>query len=82
MSELEPSRAGPLEPEGAQQPEPWPKGWSWFVRILGAATMVQQVWFEQEDRQWLLLCAMGMMLGEIGLKAGLRFLMRNVGGQQ
>lgn len=50
--------------------------------MLGVAIMVQQTWFEQEDRQWLLLCAMGCLLGEIGAKSALRFMLRNGGGGQ
>lgn len=69
-------------PPPARPPEPWSGWWSWTVRIMGLVIMAQQAFFEQEDRQWLLLCAMGMMLGEIGLKAGLRFMMRAAGGRE
>jgi hypothetical protein len=43
--------------------------------------MVQQAWFEQQDRKWLLLCAMALMLGELGVKSLFRFLLRDAGGQ-
>lgn len=79
MTDLEP---GQNTKPAAQQQEPWSPWWSWAVRGLGFVIMAQQAFLKDEDRQWLLLCAMGMMLGEIGLKAGLRFLLRNTGGQE
>lgn len=80
MSDLEPRRDAQAQTPPATA-EPWSVWWSWTVRLSGLAIMGHQAFFEQEDRQWLLLCAMGMMLGEIGLKAGLRFLLRQGGGQ-
>lgn len=71
-----PERRDPNSPH----PEPWSATRSWIVWGLGLAIMAHQAFFEQEDRQWLLLCAMGMMLGELGLKSVLRFVMRNTGG--
>ena len=82
MSELEPPRAGPPgPPKPSRQDQPWPAWWSWVVRFMGLAIMAQQAFFKEEDRQWLLLCAMGMMLGEIGLKALVRFF-QNMGGDR
>jgi hypothetical protein len=84
VSDLEPPRDTPPDRRAttsAPSPEPWSAGWSWTVRLLGAAIMAHQAFFETEDRQWLLLCAMGMMLGELGLKALLRFLLRTGGGE-
>lgn len=82
MSDLEqrpdaPARRDPPAP----RPEPWSATWSWIVRLFGLAIMAQQAFFEQQDRQWLLLCAMGMMLGEVGLKSLLRVVLRNMGGE-
>ena len=82
MSELErPSETSPAATQQPVPPEPWPPLWSWIVRILGTAIMVQQAWFEQQDRKWLLLCAMALMLGELGVKSLFRFLLRDAGGQ-
>lgn len=82
MTDLEPSRAGqPDPPTPPAPPEPWSALWSWIVRLLGAAVIINQAFFEDADRQWLLLCAMGCLLGEVGLKAFLRFLLRNAGGE-
>ena len=84
MSDLEtngrppPDISTPADPP-SHPVEPWPAAWSWAVRILGLLIMSQQAFLENEDRQWLLLCAMGMMLGELGLKSILRFLLRNSG---
>lgn len=77
--ELEPHERPPT-PARSQQ-EPWSATRSWIVWGLGLAIVIHQEFFESKERQWLLLCAMGMMLGELGLKSILRFVMRNTGGE-
>lgn len=66
--------------EVAASPEPWSVWWSRLVQVAGLAIMGWQTFAEHSDRQWLLLCAMGMMLGEIGLRALFRLLLRASGG--
>jgi hypothetical protein len=79
VSDLEPPRDDPPD-RPPRATEPWSATRSWIVWALGLTIMAHQAFFEQKDRQWLLLCAMGMMLGELGLKSILRFVMRNGGG--
>lgn len=59
--------------------EPWSIWWSRVVQVAGLGIMGYETFVEHADRQWLLLCSMGMMIGEIGLKALFRMLIRATG---
>lgn len=69
-------------PEPPASQEPWSIWWSRVVQVGGLGIMGYETFVEHADRQWLLLCAMGMMLGEIGLKSLFRVLLRVSGGSQ
>jgi hypothetical protein len=67
--EVEPT--GP--PDRPSPSDPWGIWFSRLVQIAGLGIMVYETLVEKVDRPWLLLSAMSMLLGGIGLQALLRW---------
>lgn len=66
----EPHRHSP-EPVGRQ--DPWSIWFSRFIQVFGAVIMGYEAFAEHTDRPWLLLCAMAMLIGGIGLQLIVRW---------
>lgn len=77
MTDLE-QRPEPDPP--ARSPDRWGSSFFKLVQVSGLATFLYEAFVEKNDRPWLLLCSMGMMLGAIGLQALVRVISRVAGG--
>lgn len=61
-----------------QKPDPWQIWFSRLIQIVGLAVVVYEVRWEHNDRPWILLVAVAMMTGGLGLQALARWLMERM----
>lgn len=77
---LTPERPDPTPVPAPTRPDPWSIWFSRLMQVAGLGLVVYEAVGENVDRPYLLLVAMGMMLGGLGLRMVLEWLTRKVGG--
>lgn len=60
-------------PDAPRPADPWSIWFSRLVQVVGLAIMVYETLVEHTDRPWLLLSAMAMLLGGLGLQLIVRW---------
>lgn len=68
-------------PDDTPIPEPSDRWSLWFPRAMqstGLLAFVYEVVIERQDRPWILLVAMAMMLGGVGLRLVLNYVLGKV----
>jgi hypothetical protein len=72
-----PSRRRERPPE-QPRPDPWQIWFSRLIQVMGLAVVVYETRWEHNDRPWLLLVAVAMMTGGLGLQVLVRWLMERM----
>jgi hypothetical protein len=73
-----PARRRPQPPEQPARPDPWQIWFSRLIQIMGLGIVVYETRWEHNDRPWLLLAAVAMMTGGLGLQVLVRWMMERV----
>lgn len=71
------TRQQPAEEPQAPR-DPWGIWFSRLMQIVGLSVIVYEARWEHNDRPWLLLAALAMMTGGLGLQVLVRWLMERV----